>query len=169
LEFKKSKELKKQKRPVNFTRTLKTTKREKEPKKEKREIAKSQSTDFSNKKALIAEDNMINQKLIKTILNKFGMDVVLANNGEEAVKFIKEYRCDIIFMDIQMPIMGGVEATKNILDIETKYNLSHIPIIALTANALHGEKEKYIALGMDDYLSKPIKIDMLKNILSKFL
>ena len=106
LNFRKSKELKKQKRPVNFTRTLKTTKREKEPQKEKRATLKNPSTDFSDKKALVAEDNMINQKLIKAILNKFGLDVMLAKNGEEAVKFIKEYRCDIIFMDIQMPING---------------------------------------------------------------
>ena len=65
--------------------------------------------------------------------------------------------------------MGGVEATRDILNFEAKRNINHTPIIALTANALDGDREKYIALGMDDYLSKPIKIDMLRDILYKFL
>jgi len=123
---------------------------------------------FSNLKVLVAEDNVINQKLIRAVLNNFGLNVSIANNGEEAFNMRKDNQYDLIFMDIQMPIMSGVEATQKILEYEKENNLAHIPIIALTANALAGDKEKYIAQGMDDYTTKPLNIKVIEELIIKF-
>lgn len=102
---------------------------------------------------LVAEDNEINKKLIQKLFHKNGYEIIIASNGIEAVKLSAEYDFDIIFMDIQMPEMDGIEATKLILANPEK----HPPyIVALTANAMSGDREKYISIGMDDYLSKPI-------------
>jgi len=121
-------------------------------------------------KVLIAEDNPVNQELLKAILNTKG-DIVceIANNGLEAIEKYKENKYDLIFMDIFMPIMQGEEATKKILEYEKNNNLAHTPIIALTANALEGDKEKFLSQGFDDYISKPIKIQELDRVLAKYL
>ncbi len=156
-------------KPVNFSRTTKSLEILTSDKKESLPKAKISSTHFDGIRALIAEDNIINQKLLKSILNRFGIEVIVVDNGEKALKFRKENSCDIIFMDVQMPIMGGIEATENILDFEIEHNKKHIPIIALTANALQGDREKYIGFGMDDYISKPMSIKKLKEILLKFV
>jgi len=124
---------------------------------------------FGDLLVLVAEDNPINQKLIKVVLNNFGLDVEVAPNGKEAVEMRKEGNYDIIFMDIQMPIMNGMEATVAILEYEKSEDVKHIPIVALTANALVGDREKYLAIGMDDYLSKPLNADKLNGILEKYL
>ena len=120
---------------------------------------------YNNIHALIAEDNMINQKLIQRILKGLGLDVTLANDGAEALALRKQNEYDIIFMDIQMPVMGGIEATKAILEFENVNSINHIPIIALTANALAGDREKYIAAGMDNYIPKPIVLNKLTEVL----
>ncbi len=123
-----------------------------------------------NGKILIAEDNLINQKLIKQILIKYGIEVELANNGLEAFDKVKNYNgYDLILMDIQMPVMDGIEATHEILNYEKEENLKHTPIVALTANALKGDREKFINNGLDDYLAKPIDNNELLFILKKFL
>lgn len=124
---------------------------------------------FSGAHALIAEDNIINQKLIAKILNGFGLTVSLSNNGQEALDLYKKDKFDIIFMDVQMPIMGGVDATKKILKFEKIKKLQHTPIVALTANALQGDREKYIKAGMDDYASKPINIDQIQFLLESYI
>jgi CheY-like chemotaxis protein len=156
-------------KPVNFTRTLKSleilTKVEKKSLKKSKNVTKK----FNNINALVAEDNFINQKLMKSVLNRFGMKVTVVSNGEEALNSRKDNEYDIIFMDIQMPIMGGVEATKNILSFEENSKRKHIPIVALTANALEGDREKYMAIGMDAYLSKPMDLDELKKVLNRFV
>jgi signal transduction histidine kinase/DNA-binding response OmpR family regulator len=123
-----------------------------------------------NLKVLIAEDNPINQKLIKITLEQLGIKTVLANNGLEAFNkySLAPENYDLIFMDIQMPIMDGIEATKEILDFEEDEEIAHTPIIALTANALKGDREKFLAEGMDEYLTKPINKDALINIIKKF-
>jgi len=176
LETKKEQEIKKIKdklnnclyKPINFTRTTKALELlKKESQKSQKDINKPLK--FNNIKALVAEDNLINQKLMKTILDNFGLEVTVANNGEEAFRFRQESDYDIIFMDIQMPIMGGIQATKKIFDFEVSQNKKHIPIIALTANAQKGDKEKYIKEGMDDYISKPMQIEELKNILKRYI
>ena len=118
---------------------------------------------------LITEDNIINQKLIKRILNEYGITVDIANNGLEAFEQRRAKKYDLIFMDIQMPVMNGIEATLEILEYEKDENIPHIPIVALTANALKGDKEKFIAQGMDEYIAKPIETSELLYILNKFL
>ena len=123
---------------------------------------------FKDMHALVAEDNVINQKLIMKILSDFGLTVTLANNGEEAVNLRKQNDYDIIFMDIQMPVLGGIDATEQILHFEKSSGLKHIPIIALTANALQGDREKYLSAGMDDYTSKPINIDQIQFLLEVY-
>jgi len=123
---------------------------------------------FTNLKALIVEDNQINQKMIKYTLKNIGIDCDMANNGSIGVDMRLKNHYDIIFMDIQMPIMNGVEATKAILKYEKEKNLSHIPIIAVTANALKGDRERFLAEGMDDYVSKPIDFNRLVTVLRRF-
>lgn len=118
---------------------------------------------------LVTEDNIINQKLIKRVLEDHGMTVDLANNGLEAFEKRKNNKYDLLFMDIQMPVMDGIEATHEILSYEKDEKISHIPIIALTANALKGDREKFISEGMDEYITKPIEASELLFILNKFL
>ena len=120
-------------------------------------------------KALIVEDNIINQKLAKSVLESLGLDVDVASNGREAIEKRKSNDYDLIFMDIQMPIMDGVEATHKILEYEKKNEEKHIPIVALTANALKGDRERFLSEGMDEYISKPIEMSELIYILNKFL
>jgi len=123
---------------------------------------------FENLHVLVAEDNPINQKLIKVVLENFGLTVTMASNGEEAYRYRQNGQYDMIFMDIQMPVMGGVEATQLILDYEKENRLKHIPIIALTANALSGDKEKYMAEGMDDYATKPLDIKVIEKLIAAY-
>ncbi len=123
---------------------------------------------YTDLKALVAEDNPINQKLIKRVLENIGINVILADNGKEAFELRSTQKFDVVFMDIQMPVMSGIEATHAILAYEKEKNIAHIPIIALTANALKGDEERFLTEGMDEYLSKPIKLDILKNILHKY-
>ena len=121
-------------------------------------------------KALVVEDNIINQKLIVNILKGFGLTIDVANNGLEAVekrKSVQDY--DLIFMDIQMPIMDGIEATKIIKKYEDENGLTTIPTIALTANALKGDRERLLKEGLDEYISKPIEMAELLYILHKFI
>jgi len=154
--------------PINFSRITKSLKILN--RKEKKINTKTEKPIILNNiKALVAEDNFINQKLMTRILDNFGIDVTIVNNGKEALKARQIDKYDIIFMDIQMPIMGGITATKKISDFEIEKNEKHIPIIALTANALQGDKEKYINAGMDDYISKPIQIEELKKVLERFV
>ncbi len=122
-----------------------------------------------NGKALVVEDNIINQQLIVNILEGFGLKVDVADNGAIAVEKRKKNSYDIIFMDIQMPVMDGIEATKLIKEFESESNLTHIPIVALTANALKGDRERLLKEGLDEYISKPIEMAELLYILHKFL
>ncbi len=108
---------------------------------------------------LLAEDDRINQKVILKILKMRGHMVDLANNGKEVLKLYEKDKYDVILMDIQMPEMNGLEATKEIRKKEE--NGRHIPIIALSAYALKGDRERFLALGMDEYISKPIDMNEL--------
>ena len=120
-------------------------------------------------KVLVVEDNVINQKLVKNILEGLGLDVEIAQNGLEAFEMRRDNDYDLIFMDIQMPVMNGVEATHEILEYEEDEDLTHVPIVALTANALKGDRERFLGEGMDEYISKPIEMSELIYILNKFL
>ncbi len=158
-------------KPLNLTKTLKALSclsDVEELKNNTKIVEKSIDDTFDNINVLVAEDNLINQKLITRVLMNFGINVTIANNGLEAVEARKNGEYDIIFMDIQMPVMGGIDATKEILKYEEKARKHHVPIVALTANALTGDKEKYMEVGMNDYLSKPLSLDKLKQILDKY-
>ena len=117
---------------------------------------------------LVADDNHVNQQVATEILRGFGCSVTLASDGEEAVRLVRELRCfDLIFMDCQMPNMDGYEATERIRECER--GDVHTPIIAMTAHAMHGDRERCIAAGMDDYASKPIDPDAVSRILQRWL
>ena len=118
---------------------------------------------------LVAEDNFINQKLVTQVLLRYGVNVEIANNGLEAFEKRKSQEYDLIFMDIQMPVMDGIEATHEIINYEIEEKLTHIPIIALTANALNGDRERFLEEGLDEYIPKPIETNELLYILKKFL
>jgi len=120
-------------------------------------------------KVLVAEDNIINQKLIKRTLEAMGLTISLASNGLEAFQKRKDNSYDLIFMDIQMPFLDGVEATKEILEYEHIYKKAHVPIIALTANALKGDREIFLKAGLDEYTTKPLVRDEIISILNNFL
>lgn len=109
---------------------------------------------------LLAEDNLVNQRIAVKILEKRGWDVTAVENGVEVLEALKERDFDLILMDDQMPELTGKEATQRIREEEVKTG-NHIPIIAMTAHAMAGDREKYLASGMDGYVSKPIKRDAL--------
>ena len=111
---------------------------------------------------LIAEDNLINQKLATVILSKLGYKPEVANDGEQAVKMFKAKLYDVILMDMQMPVMDGIEATQT---IRSNLQLKQPQIIAMTANASAEDREKCLKAGMNDYISKPVKLDELMNLL----
>ena len=132
------------------------------------EAVATQETKF-DAKVLVTEDNIINQKLIKRILEEHGITVDIANNGLESFEKRRSGDYDLLFMDIQMPVMDGIEATHEILDYEEDEALPHIPIIALTANALKGDRERFLSEGLDEYITKPIETTELLYVLNKFL
>jgi signal transduction histidine kinase/ligand-binding sensor domain-containing protein/DNA-binding response OmpR family regulator len=115
-------------------------------------------------KFLVAEDNLINQKLILHILNRLGFTPDMANNGMEAIEAVEQNSYDIILMDVQMPEMDGLEATELI----RKQNIKQPVIIALTANTMQGDQEECIKAGMNDYISKPVKLEKLVALLEKW-
>lgn len=120
-------------------------------------------------RALIAEDNRTNQMLISIILGQMGIEVEIAGNGSIALEKRMSGDFGIVFMDIHMPVCDGLEATKAILEFERRTGAPHVPIVALTANALKGDLERFLAAGMDDYLSKPIDRSALSRVLKRFL
>jgi CheY-like chemotaxis protein len=121
---------------------------------------------------LLAEDNPVNQMTATTMFEKLGHAVVLANNGRQAIDKINAQEFDIVFMDVQMPEMDGVTATGEIRKREQTTG-GHIPIVAMTAHAMKGDKEKCLEAGMDDYVSKPIRrkdlADVIARIVERFL
>ncbi|KAG0944734.1 hypothetical protein G6F30_004568 [Rhizopus arrhizus] len=118
---------------------------------------------------LLAEDNDVNQKLAVRILEKFGHHVSVVANGKLAVEAYEAQYFDLILMDVQMPVMGGFEATQKIREIEkTSASNRHIPIIALTAHAMIGDREKCLEAGMDEYVTKPLRFPELIAAIKKF-
>lgn len=124
---------------------------------------------LKNAKILLVEDNEINQKIVLLSLNKQVKHIDVAGNGKEALEMFGLKKYDLILMDIMMPVMDGIVATKKIREIESTGN-SHVPIIAITANALAGDRENCLAAGVDDYIAKPFQADvlikMMKNLLA---
>jgi CheY-like chemotaxis protein len=116
---------------------------------------------------LVAEDNSVNQKLVAKLLEKLGYQVHLATNGSEAVQALSQGPFAAVLMDCQMPEMDGLEATAQIRQLE-KENATHTPIIAVTAHAMKGDKDRCLAAGMDDYVTKPINPQELKKALARW-
>ncbi len=119
------------------------------------------------KKVLLVEDNPVNQRVGAIILEKMGFSVDIANNGKEAIEAVKEKDYDLILMDCQMPEIDGYEATRRIRELGGKK--ARVPIIAMTAHALEGDREKCLAAGMNDYISKPMKKEKLEEVIKKWL
>ena len=120
-----------------------------------------------DKHILLVEDNMTNQMFMKILFKKMKISYELADDGIEAIEVFKKGKFDAVLMDENMPNMNGIEATKHILKYEEENNLKHTPIIALTANALKGEKKRFLNAGMDDYLSKPLDKNKFIAVLNK--
>ncbi|OQY07640.1 MAG: hypothetical protein B6I25_01305 [Planctomycetales bacterium 4572_13] len=117
-----------------------------------------------NGKVLVAEDNPSNQKLIAILLQRMGLEVILADDGIEAVAQCGEHAFDIILMDMQMPNMNGYDTTRQLRSQGVR-----TPIIAVTANAMTGDEKKCIDVGCDGYLSKPIDRNKLEDLVSRYL
>jgi len=116
---------------------------------------------------LVAEDNIVNQQVAKAILSKFGHHIDVAANGLETLDAIHKFSYDLIFMDMQMPEMDGLEATKAIRKLDGE--VAHIPIIAMTANAFKESEDQCYAAGMDDYLTKPVSVEKISKKLERIM
>ncbi len=118
------------------------------------------------KRVLVAEDNAVNQKLAARMLEKLGCRVDIAANGKEAVQMVGAINYDLVLMDCQMPELDGYQATQQIRQIVVG---RHLPIVAMTANAMEGDREKCLASGMDDYVSKPMKLESVRAVISRWM
>jgi len=116
---------------------------------------------------LLAEDNPVNQKIVVALLSNLGHRVVLATTGSEALQATRGHRLDLVLMDVQMPIMGGLEAAQKIRE-EERGTGRRVPIIALTAHAMKGDEERCLAAGMDGYLTKPLVRARLMETLEEY-
>jgi len=161
--------------PISFSKVDKSLKSlkslmNKEKRREGGGLKQDKGVIFENIHALIVEDNPINQKMIQHTLKNMGISSKCTNNGQEGFEeyqiHSREY--DIIFMDIQMPILNGVDATKKILKYEQLKGIEHTPIVAVTANALKGDRERFLSEGLDEYVSKPINLEKFVTVLNIF-
>jgi len=132
------------------------------------DLKEMQSNLIENQTIMLVEDNDVNRIALKTILEKRGYNVIVAENGAVALKLFTLNTINIILMDIQMPVMDGYEATKKIRELE-KMSKSKVPILGVTAYTSDENKKKYFQSGMDDYIAKPIRVDDLYIVLDKYL
>jgi two-component system sensor histidine kinase/response regulator len=126
-----------------------------------------QNGDSGRPSILIAEDNLINQKVIERMVQKLGYRADLVANGREALDALSQRSYGLVFMDCQMPEMDGFEACREIRSRDL--GNTRIPIVAITANAMKGDRERCMAAGMDDYVSKPFKQDDLRAAIEKWI
>lgn len=125
-------------------------------------------TKFPGKRVLVVEDYTINQEVMQDMLELMGCTVDVAENGKQALEKRAKVAYDLIIMDVQMPEMDGYKTTREIRASE-KSEKRRSPILAVTANAMAGDREKCLEAGMDDYLAKPVDFDKLETILKKYL
>lgn len=121
----------------------------------------------SASRILLAEDNHVNQRVVQRVLEKEGHDIFVVANGRDACEALKKYEFDLVLMDVQMPVMDGLEATRAIRESE-KCTSKHVPIVALTAHAMKDDHDRCLAAGMDAYLSKPIRVADLFEIVQSY-
>ncbi|MFI3185072.1 MAG: response regulator [Methylococcaceae bacterium] len=133
-----------------------------------RAAVKVQLPSYQNKRILVVEDDRINQELIIATLSRFDIVPEIAENGERALAMLEQKAYDLILMDCQMPVIDGYATTLELRLLEARKNLPHQIVIALTANVLEGSREKCLAAGMDDYLSKPLVFEQLKDMLALY-
>jgi CheY-like chemotaxis protein len=131
-------------------------------------IQSKNKVELKNANILLVEDNAINQKIIILSLKNHVRNIDIANNGKDALDKFGTTKYHLILMDIQMPVINGIAATKKIRELEATSN-TQTPIIAITANALSGDKETCLAAGMNDYISKPFQVDVLVNKMKMLL
>jgi len=131
-------------------------------------LSQQRQAKFYGLKALVIDDNRVNLKMITKTLENLGIEVDMANDGINGLERFKRNRYHLIFMDIQMPIMNGVVTTQRMLAYEQERGLSHTPIIAVTTNNLIGDRERYLAVGMDEYVAKPINLKKFVNVIKQF-
>ena len=117
---------------------------------------------------LVAEDNAVNQRLATAMLARLGHEAVIAGDGTEAVEAVARHEFDVVFMDVQMPTMSGFDATAAIRDAERGTGM-RVPIVAMTAHAMAGDRERCLEAGMDDYITKPISLAEINRVLSSIL
>jgi len=132
------------------------------------EIGMSDAQPGEKRLILLVEDNLTNQEVVNYQLEVLGYECEIADDGVQGLELWKSGRFDLMLTDCHMPKMDGYEMTVAIRALEKEQNLKASPIIALTANALQGEAERCHGVGMDDYLSKPVELKNLKNMLKKW-
>ena len=130
------------------------------------ELQAALSMDLSSKRILVAEDNAINQLIMQELIAPTGAQIIMVDNGRQAIDAVRGDSFDLVFMDVQMPVMDGLEATRHIREFIGEEEL---PIIAVTANAMKEDREKSMAVGMNSYITKPIEPAELMRILNQFL
>jgi two-component system, sensor histidine kinase and response regulator len=126
-------------------------------------VARTDMPLFASARVLIVEDNDVNQMVARRLLKTFGIEARVVSDGAQAVDAVRSEAWDLIFMDCQMPVMDGYEATRAIR------TFSRVPIVAMTANALIGDREKCLAAGMDDFISKPVRKELVADALVRWL
>jgi CheY-like chemotaxis protein len=128
-------------------------------------IDSSKVADFSYLKVLVAEDNLINQEVITALLAEIGISPLIVENGKLALQKLDDESFDLVLMDMQMPVMGGLDATR---ELRTRPKLSQMPVIALTANAMQKDVADCLAAGMNDHIAKPVDPDILRKVIGKW-
>lgn len=131
------------------------------------EEALSNAPNYAQARVLVVEDNPVNQRVAQLMFKRLGIEIGLAENGAEALSAIQDQRPDLVFMDCQMPVMDGYEATRRLREMGGAF--AELPVVALTANAIKGDSEACYDAGMDAYLAKPVKLDELEAVLERFL
>ena len=120
-------------------------------------------------RVLVVEDNPTNQMVARGMLKKFGIEIEVAGDGSEALRLLEQFQYDLVLMDCQMPVMDGYEATRRLRDPEAKVLDNNLPVIAMTANAMQGDRERCIEAGMNDHIAKPVDPSRLRRILQQWL
>ncbi len=137
--------------------------------KKKTAVAQVDHSPLPSSRILLAEDNPVNQMVANRMLEQLGLEVVVAANGNQALKKLEHEDFDVVFMDCQMPELDGFAATRILRDYEKQLSKERTTVIAMTANVMEGDRERCLEAGMDDYIGKPVKLDELESVLRRWL